>query len=125
MNRRTVLFAAIACALLGQSFAHGQRETERYIHIGQSPGASGKSTRVGTVQAVDAGARTFSLATDEGRFEIAVPPGARIWLDRSRGRQAAQSGDFGDLKIGRRVEVLFAEPARKGPAGGIKIEVAE
>lgn len=125
MNRRTLLFTVFTCALLGQSFAHGQRETERYIPIGQSPGVSGKATRVGAIEAVDAGARTFSLATDEGRFEIAVPPGARIWLDRSRGRQSAQSGEFGDLKIGRRVEVRFAEPARKGPAGWIKVEVAE
>ena len=125
MNRRTLLGAAFAFALLGQSFAHGQRQTERYIPIGQSPGVSGKATRVGTIEAVDAGARTFSLATDEGRFEIAVPPGTRIWLDRSRGRQSAQSGDFGDLKIGRRAEVRFAQPARKGPAGWIKVEVAE
>ncbi len=125
MKRRTFLSAAFTFALLGQSFAHGQRETERYIPIGQSPGVSGKATRVGTIEAVDAGARSFSLATDEGRFEIAVPPGARIWLDRSRGRQSAQSGEFGDLKIGRRVEVRFAEPARKGPAGWIKIDAAE
>lgn len=125
MKRRTLLFAAFTCALLGQSFAHGQRETERYIPIGQSPGVSGKSTRVGTIEAVDAAARTFSLATDEGRFEIAVPPGARIWLDRSRGKQSARSGEFGDLRIGRRVEVRFAEPGRKGPAGWIKVEVAE
>lgn len=125
MKRRTLLFAAFTCALLGQSFAHGQRETERYIPIGQSPGVAGKSTRVGTIEAVDAAARTFSLATDEGRFEIAVPPGARIWLDRSRGKQSAQSGEFGDLRIGRRVEVRFAEPGRKGPAGWIKVEVAE
>ncbi len=125
MKRRTLLFAASACTLLGPSFAHGQRATERNIPTGQSPGVSGKATRVGTIEAVDAGARSFSLATDEGRFEIAVPPGARIWLDRSRGRQSAQSGEFGDLKIGRRVEVRFAEPARKGPAGWIKIDAAE
>ncbi|MGH6885568.1 MAG: hypothetical protein ACREGK_05790 [Geminicoccales bacterium] len=125
MNRRTLLFATFACTLLGQSFAHGQRETERYIPIGQSPGVSGKATRVGTIEAVDAGARSFRLATDEGRYEIAVPPGARIWLDRSRGGQSAQSGEFGDLRIGRRVEVRFAQPARTGPAGWIKVEVAE
>jgi hypothetical protein len=84
MNRRSVLFAACLYVVLGHSVAHGQRETERFIPIGQSPGASGKTTRIGTVQGVDAAARSFELATPEGRYKVQVPAGVPIWLDRSR-----------------------------------------
>ena len=125
MNRRTVLFAAIALALLGQSFAHGQRETERYIPIGQSPGASGKTTRVGTVQGVDPGARSFALATPAGSATVHVPAGTPIWLDRSRQKRSAIGGGFEDLRAGRRVEVGYADAQRAGRVLWIKVEAAE
>lgn len=125
MNRRNVLFAACTLVLLGQSFAHGQRETERFIPIGQSPGASGKATRIGTVQAVDARARSIELATPEGRYRISVPERAPIWLDRSRQKQSALSGGFDDLKTGRRVEVKYEDPERAGRVAWIKVEFVE
>jgi len=125
MNRRTALFAAIACALLGQSFAHGQRETERYIPIGQSPGASGKTTRIGTVQGVDPGARSFSLATPEGSTTVQAPAGTPIWLDRSRQKRSAIGGGFDDLRAGRRVEIGYEDAERAGRVLWIKVEVAE
>ena len=125
MNRRTVLLAACTFVVLGQSFAHGQRQTERFIPIGRSPGASGKATRIGTVQAVDAGAKSFELATPEGRYTVRVPEGVPIWLDRSRQKQSALGGGFEDLKVGRRVEVGYVDAARAGRATWIKIEVAE
>jgi hypothetical protein len=125
MNRRTLLFAALACALLGQSFAHGQRQTERFIPIGQSPGASGKTTRIGTLGAADAGSNSFELATPEGRHKVSVPPGTPIWLDRSRHKLQSLEGGFGDLKAGRRVEVRYENGERSGRAAWIKIEVAE
>ena len=125
MNRRTALFAAIACALLGQSFAHGQRETERYIPVGQSPGASGKTTRIGTVQGVDPGARSFSLATPEGSTTVHAPAGTPIWLDRSRQKRAAISGGFENLRAGQRVEIGYEDAGRTGRVLWIKVEVAE
>jgi hypothetical protein len=125
MNRRTVLFAAIALALLGQSFAHGQRETERYIPIGQSPGASGKTTRIGTVQGVNPGARSFALATPEGSTTVQAPAGTPIWLDRSRQKRSAIGGGFENLQAGRRVEVGYADAERAGRVLWIKVEVAE
>jgi hypothetical protein len=125
MNRRTVLFAAILPVLLGQSFAHGQRQTERFIPIGQSPGASGKSTRIGTVEAVDAGARSFELATPEGRYTVMVPEGVPIWLDRSRQQRSALGGGFDDLRTGRRVEVKYADAGGAGRVLWIKVEAAE
>ena len=124
MNRRTVLFAAIALALLGQSFAHGQRETERYIPIGQSPGASGKSTRIGTVQGVDPGARSFALAAPEGSTTVQVPAGTPIWLDRSRQQRTATGGGFENLQAGRRVEVGYPDAGRAGRVLWVKVEAA-
>src|SRR5574341_684746 len=112
MNRRTVLFAAFTAVLLGQSFAHGQRETERFIPIGQSPGASGKTTRVGTVDAVDPGARSFELVTPEGRYTVQVPEGVPVWLDRSRRRQPVLVGSLRDCQAGRRVEVKYKDAER-------------
>jgi hypothetical protein len=122
MNRRTVLFAALASALLGQSFAHGQRQTERFIPLGQSPGASGRTTRIGTVQDVNPGARSFAL---EGGTTVHAPAGTPIWLDRSRSRQGTLNGGFEDLRAGRRVEVSYADAGRAGRVLWIKVEVAE
>lgn len=125
MNRRTVLFAAFTAVLLGQTFAHGQRETERFIPIGQSPGASGKTTRVGTVDAVDPGARSFELVTPEGRYKVQVPEGVPVWLDRSRRRQPVLVGSLKDCQAGRRVEVKYEDAERAKRVVWIKVEVAE
>ena len=125
MNRRAILGAAFAAFLLGQSFAHGQRETERYIPIGRSPGASGKTTRIGTVEGVDEGARSFTLATPEGRTTVRVSVGTPIWLDRSRQKVSALVGSFRDLRAGRRAEVCYADPGRAERVLWIKVEVAE
>jgi hypothetical protein len=125
MNRRTLLCAASAFALLGQSFAHGQRQTERFIPIGRSPGASGKTTRIGTVQDVNPGARSFSLATPEGSTTVHAPAGTPIWLDRSRRQRPAIGGGFEDLRASRRVEVGYADAERAGRVLWIKVEVAE
>jgi hypothetical protein len=125
MNRRTLLCAASAFALLGQSFAHGQRQTERFIPIGQSPGASGRTTRIGTVQDANPGARSFSLVTPEGGTPVHAPAGTPIWLDRSRQKRAASGGAFADLRAGRRVEVGYADAERAGRVLWIKVEVAE
>jgi len=125
MNRRRLLRAARLLALLGPFHAHGQRRTERYIPIGRSPGASGVTTRIGTVQSADARSRTFELETPEGRHEVAVPADAPIWLDRSRQRQSALDGSFDDLQPGRRAEVRYASPARAGHALWIKVETMQ
>jgi hypothetical protein len=125
MTRRPLLIAACALFLLGQTFAHGQRETERFIPIGRSPGASGVTTRIGTVQSADARSRTFELETPEGRHKVAVPADAPIWLDRSRQRQSALDGSFDDLQPGRRAEVRYASPARAGLALWIKVETMQ
>jgi hypothetical protein len=125
VNRRIGVPIVFALALLGQPFAHGQRETERYIPIGQSPGASGITTRIGAVDAVDPRTRTFVMTAPEGRYTVAVTPQTRIWLDRSRQQQTALTGGFADLRAGRRVEVRYEDPARKKNVYWIKIEIPD
>ena len=125
MSHRIGVFLVCAVAVLGQSLAHGQRETERYIPIGQSPGASGKMTRIGTVDAVDARARSFVLVTPEGRYSVPVTAQTRIWLDRYRQKQTALTGSFADLRAGRRVEVRYDDPGRVKHIYWIKIEVPD
>lgn len=124
MKRRLVLAAVCTAFLLGQSFAHGQRETERFIPIGQSPGASGKTTRIGTVQEASANARMFLLAEAGRAVSVQVPPGTPIWLDRSGRKKSALAGAIGDLRPGRRVEVCYEDAARTGRVRWIKVEVA-
>jgi len=125
MNRRTALRAACLLVLLGPFHAHGQRQTERYIPIGRSPGASGRTTRIGTVESVSAESRAFVLATPEGRHGVAVPEGTPIWLDRSAQKRSALDGSFDDLKPGRRVEVRYASPERAAGALWIKVEIMQ
>ena len=125
MNSRTVLVAAFISVLLGQSFAHGQHETERFIPIGQSPGASGKATRIGTVYAVDPRTHSFELVTPEGRYQVSVPERTPIWLDRSRQKRMALTGGFQDLQAGRRVEVKYEDAERARRVDWIKIEIAD
>ncbi len=125
MNTRMVLVTAFILVLLGQSFAHGQHETERFIPIGQSPGASGKTTRIGSINAVDPRTHSFELVTPEGRYEVSVPEHTPIWLDRSRQKQTALTGGFQDLRAGRRVEVKYQDAERANRVGWIKIEIAD
>jgi hypothetical protein len=122
--RRLFIAATLAAALMaGVSFAHGQKQTERYIPIGQSPGVSGKSTWIGTVQATDPKARTITVAAADRRYTVAVTERTLIWLDRSRLRETALGGSYSDLRPGRRVEVKYGDAKGEGVAEWIKVEM--
>ena len=122
MNRAfTVLIALVLGGLL-PPMAHGQKQTEQYVPLGSSPGVSGKSSRIGTIDAVNAQAKTLTVQTPEGRFDARVTARTRIWIDRSQQKQSTQTGAFQDLKTGRRVEVKYEDAERRGNAEWIKIE---
>lgn len=122
--RKLLAAATLLAALLANfSFAHGQKQTERYIPVGQSPGVSGKSTWIGTIEATDPKARTITLARGERHHTVAVTERTRIWLDRSRLKLTALSGSYGDLRPGRRVEVKYEDAPRAGVAEWIKVEI--
>jgi len=116
----------LAIALLGGiSYAHGQRETEQYIPIGQSPGLSQKSTSIGEIAEVDPQAKTVTIADPAGRRTVKVTEKTRIWLDRTKLKQTNLTGSFADLKTGRRVEVKYDDPKRREVAEWVKVEVLQ
>lgn len=123
MNRRR-LFARCALALLAAPLiARAQKATEQFIPIGQSPGLSGKATVIGTVEAIDAAARTMTVNAGATSYRCALTDRTRIWIDRSAQRLSATTGRLADLQEGRRVEVKFTDATRK-TAEWVKVEAA-
>lgn len=121
MNRRR-LFARCALALLAAPLiARAQKATEQFIPIGQSPGLSGKATVIGTVEAIDAAARTMTVSAGATSYRCALTDRTRIWIDRSAQRLSATTGRLADLQKGRRVEVKFTDATRK-TAEWVKVE---
>lgn len=123
MHRLFIAAALLVVLLAGTSFAHGQSQAERYIPVGQSPGVSGKSAWIGTVETTDPKARTITVAAADRRYTVAVTERTRIWLDRSRLKQTALGGSYGDLQPGRRVEVKYGDARRAGIAEWIKVRM--
>jgi hypothetical protein len=111
---------AIVIGALGSAFeAVAQEATEMYIPIGQSPGISNKTSVVGTVQALNAAARTLTVTGPSGPQTFVITAKTRIWLDKSAQKQANQYGSLADLQQGRRVEV---KPQPAGRADWIKVQ---
>ncbi len=116
----------VAVALLGAiSPACGQQETERFIPLGQSPGVSHKVTYIGEIADVDEAKRTVTLADPAGLRTVRITEKTRIWRDRTRLKQTNLAGSFADLHKGRRVEVKFADPARREVADWVKVEITQ
>jgi hypothetical protein len=117
------LGAALAVVLFcGASLAHGQRATERYIPLGQSPGVSGKQSTIGTIAGVAWERRQLELAGPDGLVRVRVEESTRIWIDRHRLGQSTVAGTFEDLREGRRAEVKYADPETRQVAEWVKVE---
>jgi hypothetical protein len=127
MKRNANWTAALVSAsiLAGASAAFGQRLTEMYIPIGQSPGLSGKYTLIGTVSAVDAQSRRITCAYEAGSTTVQVTERTRIWLDRSKAKLPSVKGTLSDCGVGRRMEAKYVNNERRpgGEAEWIKVEV--
>lgn len=109
----------------GTPYAHGQKTTEMFIPIGQSPGLSGKVTVMGTIETVSADDRTIVVSGPSGTWKAQVTESTQIWVDKSKVRQPNYYGTFADLQQGRLVEVKYEgrEQKSEGPAEWIKVEV--
>src|SRR3989304_5099323 len=93
----TVLGAAVL--LWGSaSSAHGQRATEMFIPVGQSPGGSGKYTVVGKIKSISAQNQILTIAGSAGTHTATITSRTKIWLDRSKLRLANRSGTFSDCR---------------------------
>lgn len=126
-GRRTLLAACVFfVALLGGSLsAHGQKATERFIPIGQSPGLSGKYSTIGPLTDVNARARTITVADSAGARTVLVTDTTRIWLDRSKLKRSNVTGKFTDFAKGRRVEVKYQSPGDGKIAEWVKVEITQ
>ena len=122
--QRTTRAIALAAALLGCArVAQGQRTTEQFIPLGQSPGISGVRSYIGPILSVDARNRTFTVRGPDatGTQTIKVVARTRIWLDRSAQRLTNLVGSMTDVQVGRRVEVTFVDDKTKDTADWIKV----
>ena len=113
----------VVVALAGVSEAFGQEATEMYIPIGQSPGVSGKSTLLGTIEAVDPGKRTLTVSGPAGTRKFQIAERTLIWIDRSAQKQRNQTGTLADLQRGRKVEIKPDEGAGQAVAKWIKVQL--
>lgn len=124
--RIVIIFFGVAIAVLGMSLhAHGQKATERYIPIGESPGVSQKLTSIGEIADVDQLKRTVTLRGASGQQTITITDTTRIWLDRTKMKQTNLTGTFADLQKGRRVEVKYQDPDRRQVADWVKVEITQ
>ncbi len=116
------LVIALLCAT---SHAHGQKATEQYIPIGQSPGISKKYSSIGLIAEVNVRDQSITIADPAGSRTVRISKNTHIWLDRSRLRQTNLRGRFADLQQGRRVEVKYADPERRRLADWVKVEIPQ
>lgn len=122
MSMRLAVIGLLIALLTAVPYAEGQKETERYIPIGRSPGLSAKYTYLGVIEAVDARAQTISITGDR---TVKISADTRIWLDRSRLKQTSLPGTFADLQPGRKIEIKFQDPERRQLAEWVKVEPTE
>ena len=128
MKKRVTGAAVIGILLWGGTpYAHGQKTTEIYIPLGQSPGLSGKVTVIGTIEVINAQDQTIKIAGPSGPVSAQVTGRTKIWLDKSYLGLTNAEGGFADLQKGRMVEVKYEGRERrdKGPVEWIKVKVAE
>ncbi len=111
----------------GMLSAHGQRATEMFIPIGQSPGLSNTISIIGTIEAVDPRIQTITVTGPTVSWTAMITGRTKIWLDKSKLRLPNQKGSFADLQKGLLAEVKYEDPEGrgrlKGPVEWIKVQV--
>ncbi len=123
MLNRFLALAIVIGALGNAARANAQEATEMYVPMGQSPGISNKTSVVGTVQALNAAARTLTVTGPSGPQTFAITEKTRIWLDKSALKQTNQSGSLADLRQGSKVEVKLQPAGAILGADWIKVQV--
>jgi len=113
----------------GMPSAHGQKATEMFIPIGQSPGLSNTISVIGTIETLDPRGHTIAIAGASGGWSATITGRTKIWLDKSKRRLTNEKGTFADLRRGQLVEVKYEDPEgrskAKGPADWIKVQITE
>ncbi len=125
MQRVLLGISILVTLLCNITFAYGQKQTERYIPLGQSPGVSGKYTLIGEIRTVDPQAQALTILGPSGTQTAIVTPRTKIWLDRSKLKLTNLTGGFSDLRVGRRAEVKYEDAQKKKFAEWIKVQLTE
>jgi len=122
MRNRLALFTSMIVVLSGVTLsANAQKTTEEFIPIGKSPGVSGVSSYIGTIDSVDVGDRTVTIRGDGALRSVEISGETRIWLDLSKYKTKNRAAILQDLKKGRRIEVK-PQQDRPDQAEWIKID---
>ena len=113
----------------GMPSAHGQKATEMFIPIGQSPGLSNTISVIGTIETIDPRGHTIAITGPSGSWSATITNRTKIWLDKSKLRLPNQKGTFADLQKGLLVEVKYEDPEGRGKAKAaadwIKVQITE
>ncbi|MGH7406977.1 MAG: hypothetical protein ACREKF_03085 [Candidatus Methylomirabilales bacterium] len=126
MLKILMMVIGIAVLLWGSApSAHGQRATEMYVPVGQSPGVSGKYTVVGKIETINAQKRTVTIAGSSRTYTATITGRTQIWLDKSKLKLTNQKGTFSDLQKDRIVEIKYegSAPVGKGAAEWVKVQL--
>lgn len=131
MISKSLLIIIGATVIFGSDtpLAHGQKATEIFIPVGQSPGLSNTVTVIGTIEDVDAARRTLAITGPSGTWRATITDRTQIWMDRSRLRLTNQKGTLAYLRKGLLVEVKYEDPEGRnkaqGPAEWVKVQITE
>jgi hypothetical protein len=97
MLKRVMGLVAIGVLLLGGTpTAYGQKATEIFIPIGQSPGVSNKTSIVGTIETIDARAQTIVVA-GSSKLECDDHRSHEDLAGQEQASLSSQKGTFTDL----------------------------
>ena len=121
--RALALTALLACS----AAAWGQKATEIYIPVGQSPGLSGKHTLMGRIQSLNPADRSMTVTDAAGAATtVRLNPQAQLWLDRSKLKQPNRKADYADYRQGMAVEVKYVKNERNaGVVEWVKVQAVE
>ena len=125
MRKLRIGIALVAVLVCNGSSAHGQRATERFIPLGQSPGVSGKLTTIGTLVAVDPEKRRIRIAGPAGPADVTLQESTRIWIDRHELGLPTLTGSLQDLREGLMAEVKYADPDTRQVAEWVKLQMRD
>jgi hypothetical protein len=104
---------------------YGQKATEIFIPVGQSPGLSGKYTTLGTVNAVNEEEKTIIMSDSVETYTIKISDETMIWLDQSLLKLKNKTGSFESIKEGMLVEVKYLHNKPESAVEWIKVQITE
>lgn len=122
-----VLIGVVVLVVSPGPIAHAQKATELYIPVGHSPGISNILSVIGKIKTLNEQARTISIAFSSGSWKAKVTEDTVIWVDRSKVTLPNKAGQLTDLRVGRLVEIKYANSAQRGrgAAEWIKVQLPE